>query len=240
MALAFGTLVSTCTGGLIAFRNRDRLHLVLGFTAGVVLAVVAFELLPEIFELVESTATEPITPMVALVAGFLTFHVVERSVLMHGAHEGAYGAHRHPHVGVLSALALAGHSLADGVAIGLAFQVSNTVGFTVAVAVIAHDFADGINTMSVMLLHGNTPRRALWFLLLDAVAAPVGASLTLLFLVSDWTLLIYLGFFAGFLLYIGASDILPEAHSRHPSRLTFLFTFAGVAAIYGVSLAHGH
>ena len=37
---------------------------------------------------------------------------------------------------------------------------------------------------------------------------------TLVFEVPPATLMLYLGFFAGFLLYISASDILPEAHSQ--------------------------
>ena len=44
---------------------------------------------------------------------------------------------------------------AVGIAIGLAFQVSSSTGLTVALAVIGHDFADGINTMALMLAHGN-------------------------------------------------------------------------------------
>jgi zinc and cadmium transporter len=43
-----------------------------------------------------------------------------------------------------------------------------------------------------------------------------------------------LGFFAGFLLYIATSDILPEAHSRNPSHLTLVTTVAGVALMLGV------
>ena len=45
-------------------------------------------------------------------------------------------------------------------------------------------------------------------------------------------LVLYLGFFAGFLLYIGASDILPEAHSKHSSFKTILLTLLGVILIF--------
>jgi zinc transporter ZupT len=230
--LALATVVSTTLGGLFALRNRDRLHLILGFTAGVILGVVAFDVLPEMVDLSRSTGTDFGVPMIALVVGFLGFHVVEKSILIHETHEGEYGAHFHPAVGLTSALALAGHSLADGIAIGLAFQVSSTVGVAVALAVIGHDFADGLNTMALMLAHGNSRRRSLALLLLDAVAPLAGAASTLLFTLSDTGLLLYLGAFAGFLLYIGASDILPEAHANHPSRLTLLTTIAGTALMW--------
>ena len=234
LALALGTFFSTSAGGIFALRYRDRLHLILGFSAGVILGVVAFDLLPEIARLSAATGTAFETPMIALVGGFLGFHVIEKTILIHNAHEGEYGehGHRHPSVGLAAALALSGHSLTDGIAIGLAFQVNHTVGFAVAIAVIGHDFADGLNTVSLMLANRNSRRRALALLVLDALTPLAGAALTLLFHVPDRGLLIYLGVFAGFLLYICASDVLPEAHARHPSAATIALTVLGVGATY--------
>jgi ZIP family zinc transporter len=232
--LALSTFVSTSLGGLFAMRHADRLHLVLGFTAGVILGVVAFDVLPEIADLSKATDTDFGVPMIALVVGFLGFHLVEKSILIHEGHEAEYAVHSHPTVGVASALALSGHSLADGVAIGLAFQVGDSAGLAVALAVIGHDFADGLNTMALMLAHGNSRRRALLLLLVDAAAPLVGAASTLLFTLPDTGLLLYLGAFAGFLLYIGASDILPEAHAEHPSLATLGLTVAGAGLMYAV------
>lgn len=241
LVLAFGTFLSTSAGGLFALRNRSRLHLVLGFSAGVILAVVAFDLLPEISRLSSSTHTPFMTAMIALVAGFLGFHVIEKVLLVHNAHEGEYAPHHHhsPAVGVASALALAGHSLTDGIAIGLGFQTGQSVGIAVALAVIAHDFADGVNTVSLMLANRNTPRKALAFLALDAVAPLVGAALTLLIRLPGQGLLIYLGVFAGFLLYIGASDVLPEAHADHSSLKAVALTVLGAGAMFGILTAIG-
>jgi zinc transporter ZupT len=136
---------------------------------------------------------------------------------------------------IASALALIGHSLADGVAVGLAFQVSASVGLAVALAIIGHDFADGINTVSLMLMQGHDRRRAALMLFLDALAPLIGAAVTLLFHVPDQGLLVYLGAFAGFLLYIGASDILPEAHADHPSLATYGLTVLGTGLMYVVT-----
>jgi ZIP family zinc transporter len=208
------TFAATLVGGLLALTFRDRLHFILSFTAGVLLGVVSFEILPEIFHLARERAIDPTGAMVALVTGFLLFHGLEKLVLIHHAHEASYAAHHHPRVGVLSAFALAGHSFMDGVAIGLAFQVSEAAGVIVTLAVIAHDFCDGLNTVGLMLVHRNTTRRSVAMLLLDAVAPVLGAASTLLFRVPAFVLMLYLGFFAGFLLYIGAADILPEAHSQ--------------------------
>ncbi len=235
--LAFLTFVSTFLGGVVGLKNQDKMHRLLGFTAGVLIGVVAFEILPEIFELLNTQNMEPLAPMIALVAGFLGFHIVEKSLLIHHSNEEEYGAHKHPQVGVASALALIGHSFLDGVGIGLGFQVSNEVGLAVAIAVIAHDFTDGLNTVNLMLLNKNNTRKTVIFLIFDALAPVLGALSTILFSVSDQSLVVYLGFFAGFLLYIGASEILPEAHSKHSSYKTIALTIAGAVFMLVVSLA---
>lgn len=233
--LALGTFFSTLTGGIVGLKNKDRMHRFLGFTAGVLLGVVAFELLPEIFTLLSQQNRDALPVMVALVGGFLLFHTIEKSILIHHTNEDEYESHKHPHVGIASALALIGHSFLDGVGIGLGFQAGEAVGISVAIAVIAHDFTDGLNTVNLMLLNNNKSRKAFMFLVFDALAPVLGALSTLLFHVSDGALVLYLGFFAGFLLYIGASEILPEAHSKHSSFKTIGLTFLGVAFMFVVA-----
>jgi zinc transporter ZupT len=233
--LSLATFVSTLSGGLIGLKNKDRLHRFLGSTAGVLLGVVAFDLLPEIFKTLSAEHRDPTGAMVALVCGFLFFHIVEKSILIHHTNEAEYEVHKHPHVGVASALALSGHSFLDGVGIGLGFQAGTAVGVAVAIAVIAHDFTDGLNTVNLMLLNKNRSRKAFLFLLLDATTPILGVLSTLLFTVSDNGLTLYLGFFAGFLLYIGASEILPEAHSKHSSYQTIGLTILGAIFMFIVT-----
>ena len=235
VVLSIATFVSTLLGGFVALKSHRALHRLLGYTAGVLIGVVAFDILPEIFKSLNAQHRAPTGAMVALVLGFLLFHVVEKSILIHHSHEEEYELHHHPQVGVASALALSGHSFLDGVGIGLGFQAGNAVGVAVAIAVIAHDFSDGLNTVNLMLLNKNTSRRAIVLLLLDAVAPVLGALATLLFSLNGNGLTLYLGFFAGFLLYIGASEILPEAHSKHSSYLTMLLTVLGAAFIFIVT-----
>jgi len=235
VVLSCATFCSTLLGGLTALKNRDRLHRFLGYTAGVLLGVVAFDLLPEVFKSLQAQHRGATGAMIALVTGFLLFHIVEKSILIHHSQEGEYEIHRHPDVGVVSALALSGHSFLDGVGIGLGFQAGTSIGIAVAIAVIAHDFTDGLNTVNLMLLNKNHSRRALSFLLLDALAPVLGALSTLFFHMSDAGLVLYLGFFAGFLLYIGASEILPEAHSKHSSYATIGATVLGVVFMFVVT-----
>lgn len=233
--IAVLTFISTLLGGLVGIKFKDKLHLILGFTAGVLISVVAFELLPEIISLVNRNNLDTTLPMASLVAGFLAFHIFEKVLLIHHSQEDHYGLHKHPSVGIASALALAGHSFLDGVGIGLGFQISPGLGIVIALAVIAHDFSDGLNTVSLALIHKNSIRKAVYLLLLDAIAPVLGVFSTSFFTISESLMVIYLGFFTGFLLYIGASEILPEAHSEHSSVKTILMTILGCLLIFTVT-----
>lgn len=232
IALAF---FSSLAGGLLGLKWKDKMHLTLGFTAGVLVAVVAFDVFPELVEMSEQTGMSIRLPMIALVAGFLLFHIAEKILLIHHAHEDQYGHHHHPTVGVFSSLALSAHSFLDGVGIGIGFQISPSLGIAVAMAVLAHNFTDGLNTVSLMLTHKNSPAKAFKFLILNALAPVLGGLSTLFIAFSPEFLTLYLGFFAGFLLYIGASDILPEAHSHNSSYKTVLMTILGAVLIYIVT-----
>ncbi len=233
--LSFLTFVSTSLGGWFALRNRDKLHLIMSFTAGILIGVVFFDLMPEIFELTRGLGGNPMPAFVALVFAFLLIHVLQKSALIHANHEDEYASHHHPTVGLINATGLSIHSFLDGVGIGLAFQVSSEVGFVVALAVIAHDFSDGLNTVTLMLSHKNSTTRAKVLLFIDAIMPVLGALSTLFFTIPDNLLVIYLGFFAGFLLYIAASDLLPEAHSQHSSYRMIGLTVLGVLFIFLVT-----
>jgi ZIP family zinc transporter len=228
----FLTFISTFLGGLFGLKYKDKMHLILGLTAGVILGVLAFDIFPEIITLIQKLGISSTVPMIALVVGFMVFHTAEKFFLIHHSHEEDYGPHTHPTVGKFQALALSGHSFLDGVAIGLGFQISGITGLLVSVAVISHDFSDGLNTVSRMIVHKNSNKRALQFLFIDAIAPVLGGISTLFFTLSEKSLLIYLGFFAGFLLYIGVSDVLPEAHSEHSSIKTVAMTAIGVLFIF--------
>jgi zinc transporter ZupT len=232
--LSAGTFLSTLVGGITGLKNGDKLHRLLGLTAGVVMGVVAFDLLPEIFNSLGHGVTAR-DAMVALMCGFLLFHIVEKSILIHHSQEHEYEVHHHPQVGLASALALCGHSFLDGLGIGLGFQAGNAVGISVAIAVIAHDFADGLNTVTLMLVNKNNRRKAFTMLMVDALAPVAGAIVGTLVHISDGGLTLYLGFFAGFLLYIGASEILPEAHSKHSSYVTIALTIVGAMFMFFVT-----
>lgn len=241
--LSIFTFFSTLSGGLFSIKNRDRLHYIMSFTAGVLIGVCFFDILPEVVSVSMQQKLPLTNAFIAVVVGFLTFHILEKTIIIHHAHEEEYAEHHHEHpidyhhqtVGLVGALGLSFHSFLDGIGIGLGFHVSPHVGILIAIAVIAHDFSDGLNTVTLMLTNKNTLKKSFFLLLLDAATPILGVVSTFFIQIPGSLLQLYLGFFAGFLLYIGASDLLPEAHSKHSSFKMIFLTIAGVLFIFLVT-----
>lgn len=220
MGLAVVTFFATAAGGLAAFRFQDHLHLILGFSAGTVIALAFFELLPESLRLGASAST-PRTILSVTAGGFFGYAVIDRLLF----------AHRHGARGRAGAGSLSAHSLMDGLALGMGFQASTSIGIAVAVAILAHDCSDGMNTVSVVLKDRGSRREALVWLMIDAVAPVVGAGISLFVHLPASGLALALASFAGFFLYIGASDLLPESFHAHPKGLTTVATLLGAAML---------
>jgi zinc transporter ZupT len=227
--IAAAAFLCTLCGGLLALRLRDKLHLILGFSAGAVIGVAFFDLLPEALGFAAQFHTAAAV-LSWTAAGFLFYLVLDRILLFHGdaAARGRFAA------GVLCL-----HSLLDGVAIGVAFQASHAVGITVAIAVLTHDFSDGINAMNVVLKNRGSQRQGLRWLLLDSAAPVLGIAATHFFALPAGGFGAGLALLAGFFLYIGASDLIPESYHAHPKFLTTAMTLAGAGTLYGVTALIG-
>ena len=228
--IALTAFIATIAGGLFALHLKDRLHLILGFSAGAIIGVGFFDLLPEALSLGQGTYSNTTTTSIVAL-GFMGYMIIDRFVSLHN-HSDDHGHDTHTHKGVLGAGSLSLHSFLDGIAIGLSFQVSAAVGVVVTTAVLLHDFSDGINTVSLILQNTGQKKTAFRWLLLDATAPVLGIFSTLFFSLSESSLSIVLAVFCGFFLYIGASDLLPESHHSHPRILTTVLTILGIASMF--------
>jgi ZIP family zinc transporter len=250
---------STLAGGYAALRLRHRLHGFMAIASGVVVATAVADLLPEAFNLLGEGAA--LSAGVAAVVGFIGFSLVEAFVhqtsFEHGDprsdghgdedHHEADDAlvRRAPGVshtagpsrpgtllGVLPPLSLIIHSTLDGLAIGLAFQASSSIGLIVLLAVLAHDFADGMNVVTLALDAARGVRLAVVLLIVDALAPVAGAALSLVLTVSPGTLGLLLAAFGGVFLAIGAGHLLPESQHRDPRRGPAMVLLAGAGAAF--------
>ena len=229
LALALGAFTATMTGGVMALKLAGKLPLVVGFSAGAVIGVAFFDLAPEALES-GAGLYAPRALLAVAALGFFLYVVLDRLVARHDCEGQA-----NPARGMLGAASFSAHSVLDGFAMGLAFQASREIGLVVATAVLAHDFADGLNTVNVVTKNGGSRAFALRWLAMDAIAPVIGAGLSLLVAPGAGVLSLLLALFCGFFLHIGASGLLPESHSAHPRASTTFATLLGAAFLYGVT-----
>lgn len=233
--VAAAAVLATLAGGLLALRSGDRMHLVLGLSGGLLLGLVAFDLLPEVFGHETGKWFGVPAPALALVVGFMSLHVVERAFGQHEPLDSEFGHdHAHSHhaaAGTIGAIALSLHVFLDGVAIAISFRISTSLGLAVAIAVLGHAFSDGLNTVALLSGGDDVARKGKRLLALDALSRISGAVIGGTIALSEGLVDLYLAAFAGALVYLATSHILPEAHSHHPSRMTLLSTIAGLCAM---------
>jgi zinc transporter ZupT len=227
--LAGLTVLSTLAGGALALRLHRELKTAIALSGGIVVAVALFDLVPEALAAIGDDRR--VTTLVG--AGFVLFFVAERFLVLHHRDDPAQ-ARAHGDVGALGAAALAFHTFTDGLGIGLAFGLDTETGILVLFAVISHDFADGINAVTFIMSQGGSRAAALRWLVLVALAPLFGALIGSALDVSERTLGHLLAVYAGIFLYIGATDLLPEAHS-HPSGRRVAITLAGFAGVFAIA-----
>ena len=231
--LAGVTVISTFCGGMTALRYHRQLTTLIALTGGVVVAVALFDVLPEAIDAVD----DPRRVTLLVGAGFISFFLIERLLVLHHRDE-AEQARAHARVGVLGAAGLSVHSFVDGLGIGLAFHLNNATGYLVFLAVVTHDFADGLNTVSFILSQRQDRAKALTWLAIDSLAPFLGAIVGTFVSISEFGLGHLLAVYAGFFLFMGATDLLPEAH-HHPSRLRVAVTTLGFAATFVIARLAG-
>jgi zinc transporter ZupT len=234
LVLAGVIVLSTLAGGLLALRLARDLDAAIALSGGIVVAVALFHLLPEALEHVDDA--QRVGALVG--AGFLAFFLAERALVLHHRDQ-AEEARAHAEVGALGAIGLAAHTFVDGLGIGLAFGLDTTTGLLVFLAVVTHDFADGLNTVSFVLHQSGDRSRALAWLVVVSVAPLAGVIVGMAVDVAEETLGHVLALYGGFFLFMGATDLLPHAHA-HPSAKRVALTVIGFAAVFAVSLVAAH
>lgn len=223
----FSGLIGTGLGGLSAFmvkRTGNRfMSSILEFSAGLMTAVVCFELLPEAFNLGGILFT-----FTGILSGIMIVVLIE-NVLKHSDLSGSGSSSGLRKAGVLMAIAIALHNLPEGFAVGSGFEVSSSLGFTITAAIIIHDIPEGIAMAVPMRAGGFSKIKAFSYTLLSGVPMGVGALLgAVLGKISDQLTAACLGFAGGAMLYIIFGELLPESKRLYFGRLSSLSNVLGI------------
>ena len=239
-AVSAAAFISAFLGGCLALRAVRYVGMIIAIGAGIRIGAAFFDLIPEAVGLLGGNLDQA---MLATAIGFLAFYVVEKLTTVHVGHEGAaeldHGDAAHRHVGVIGASGMSIHSFLDGVALATGLVVGGGLGLVIAVVVVIHRFSDGISVVS-LLMASRTPRQQAYrWVAIVALAPVLGVLLGLVVTIPDQALGVLLAVFAGFFLYVGAAELLPEAHRSDHSRWVVVKTLGGVVAIYLFSVWAG-
>lgn len=237
LLLSASAFLSAALGGFLALRAVRHVGAIIAVGAGIRIGAAYFELVPESVEYLGDSLE---TAMIFTAVGFLAFYAIEKLTALHVGHETAaeldHGDAEHRHIGFIGSLGMSFHSSLDGVALAAGLAIGGSLGLVIAVVVIMHRFSDGIGIVSLQLA-SRAPRSEIYrWVALVAVAPVIGMIVGLLVPVPDQVLGGMLAVFAGFFLYIGAAELLPEAHRNDRSRWVVAATMVGVLAIYAISV----
>ncbi|HXV59536.1 MAG TPA: ZIP family metal transporter [Vicinamibacteria bacterium] len=230
LSAASAACAVTLLSGLLALHFREHRVSIYAFCSGALIGGVVLLLLPDAMQLLQDSeaALPKATVWIVATLGFFVFYVLDR------------GEHRKESrrlAGLSGGIGIAIHAFIDGVVIGQGFRAGETTGAAVAFAVLLHKLADGVGAVGVMLGTEHSIRQTLTLLAITAVAPLLGiwAQSRLVMPVSFLALLLSL--FAGMLLYLAASRLLPEAmrNQTDPSSVPLIF-LAGLAFVYAAHL----
>lgn len=262
--------ISTIIGTLLIFykykwAKHNSIHL-MSFAAGIMLSLAFLHLIPEALEIsnhnhletdhqLETGHSEPSVNdnhsisenkmiFLMIVIAFVIFSIIESLIRIHPRHDcGDETPHKHSVLSVLSITGLTLHSLIDGVIIAVGFKAGFRLGIMTTIAVVLHEVPEGIITTSILLHDTMKKNMVFFFSLLVAIATPIGA-ISSYFLIGEAEsniLKILIALAAGSLIYISASDLIPETH-KSEKRLNTIFLIAGIIIFYviGNFVNHGH
>ena len=204
--------------------------LFISFAVGTLLGASFFELIPESLELLDNA-------LIFILAGFIFFYLLENLIVVHICKEGDCTKHR---IGTMAIIGIGFHSLIDGIVIAVGFEISFALGIIAAIAVIAHEFPEGIITYATLIHSGYQKKKSIIFSIFVAIATPIGAIISLPFIknVTEPILGGLLAVAAGSFLYIASSDLIPETHEKF-SKLNALLVVFGILLLYFVEKTLG-
>ena len=221
-------VVGTGLGGVLGIfcrrQNAAFLSAILSYAAGTMLAVVTFSLLPQAFS---QASLNLVLSGVAVGVIFLT--VLEVWAEQHTRCAADPSACGMRHLGISIAVGIALHNLPEGLAIGSGMQAAPGLGLSLMITILLHDVPEGLS-MAIPLQKGAlSARKALWLCILSGAPTGLGAFLgAAAGTVSPQVLAFCLSLAAGAMLYVTASDILPQTHHLYPGRIPGAFMILGV------------
>ncbi len=216
------------------------LHLMLGFSAGILGGVTFVDILPEAFAVARELSLLSIYVPSGIGIGFFILLMAERYLLatreIHGGHFHIHGKPLDPSHGLMGVSALTFHGFMDGFVIPVAFSAGPQVGLLVTLAVAIHQIPDSFAALSLALGSTDNKKQAFVYVLATAVDTPFGIMIGLLFVgLGAFMIPLGLGLSAGTFIYVSASDLVPELQHEARTPLVVVSMALGFLLVMGLA-----
>ena len=233
IGLFFGTFGTTLGGGIgVSFKNTSKkfLGLILSLAAGLMTAIVCFELIPEAMEL-----DSIFNVIIGIIFGIICMVICDILVNsrfnkknIKSKYENLNKTNSMLKTGIIISIGLAIHNLPEGLAIGSGFEASITLGYSLAIAIALHDIPEGISMAVPMKKGGMRKLRVLLYVFLSGITTGIGAFLgALIGNISQEVIAICLSFAAGAMLYIVSGELVPESNNMYKGRMNAIANILG-------------
>lgn len=225
--------------------NERVLHLMLGFSAGILGAVTFVDILPEAFDAAREMSLPSLYVSFGVALGFFILLFVERYLLateeIHGGHFHIHGKPIDPNHGLIGVSALTFHGFMDGFVIPVSFSAGAEVGTIITFAIAIHQIPDSFAALSLALSSMESKKQAILSVFATAVDTPLGIFASL-FLINLGNILIPLGLglSAGTFIYVSAVDLVPELQHKSRSLLVVASMIMGFLLVVALSLLLPH
>lgn len=236
-------------GGLAALIKRESpkvTSLLLSFTAGLMLCIVSFDMVPEAIDATGNYYLAPIFLVVGFLVTFLLNCWIDKSVHHEDqshSHHYACGHHDLHTAGIVLAAAVALHNLPIGLVIGTSVAAEG-ISYTSALAALTiglHNIPEGMSIAIPLLHDGSKARSAIAVSGLSGIPTVIGALIG--FFIGNRTplaLSIAMSLAGGAMLYVIFFELLPEAYRSWKSKWAILATVVGFALGILLLFSHGH
>ena len=232
LGLFFGT-IGTTIGGIIGCSLKSQsnkfLSFILSFAAGLMMAVICFDLIPEALGL--SQITEVIIGIVLGIIVMIFCDLIvykifsKKPILNQNTNKVSNNLLK---TGIIVSIGLAIHNIPEGLAIGSGFEASLKLGFSLAIAICFHDIPEGISMALPMKNGGMKAYKIMFYVILSGIATGVGALIgSIVGKISEQIIAIALSFAAGAMLYIVSGELIPESNSLYKGRISALGNMIG-------------
>ncbi len=237
----YGIFIGTAgtgAGGFLACflpaKNTGFISLMLEYSAGLMLAVVSFDLIPDAIRFAPLSAV-----LLGVLAGVFLMILSESISGDKIREEHGETKSNIRNTGMAVALGIAIHNFLEGMAVGSGYKAEQTLGISLAVAILLHDVPEGMSVAIPLRAGGMKRFKAFIYALASGLPMGLGSMFGVWAGTGGSYIALSLAVAGGAMLYIVFAEMLPQSKRMSGGKFTSIGCIAGMITGIVVSVKFG-